>query len=101
MVPNTARIKQRAEPRAGKILLRMQRVGICGTDYHIFDGSQPFFTYLRCIGDELAGEMCQRGRPNCCARISVLAVHADGGMTEHLVIPIGAVIASPHCSTCP
>lgn len=120
--PNEARIEERPEPQAGagEVLLRMRRVGICGTDYHIFDGSQPFFTYPRLIGHELAGEVleaphdsgltvgqivtvnpyiacgtcvaCRRGRPNCCSRISVLGVHADGGMTEYLAVPVGAVI---------
>lgn len=120
--PNKARIEDRPEPSpgAGDVLLRMRRVGICGTDYHIFDGSQPFFTYPRLIGHELAGEVvtapagsglrpgqvvtvnpyiacgtcvaCRRGRPNCCAQISVLGVHADGGMAEFLAVPVSAIV---------
>lgn len=120
--PHESRIEDRPEPEAGAgdVLLRMRRVGLCGTDYHIFDGSQPFVTYPRLIGHELAGEVvtapsgsglhtgqvvtvnpyiacgtcvaCRRGRPNCCARISVLGVHADGGMTERLAVPASAIV---------
>ena len=98
----------------------MRRVGICGTDYHIYGGKHPFLEYPRLIGHELAGEVaeappgsrfavgqvvtvnpymscgtcraCRRGKPNCCARISVLGVHADGGMCEWLSVPETAVI---------
>jgi 2-desacetyl-2-hydroxyethyl bacteriochlorophyllide A dehydrogenase len=126
--PLEARIEERARPARGdgEVLIRMRRVGICGTDYHIFDGSQPFFTYPRLIGHELAGEVaeapeasglapgdivtvnpylpcgtcvaCRRGRPNCCSRISVLGVHADGGMAEYIAVPASAVIPTPGLS---
>ena len=89
----------------GQVLLRMRRAGICGTDYHIYAGKHPFLQYPRLIGHELAGEVieapegsmlaigqvvtvnpyiacgtcraCRRGKPNCCARISVRRVFAD------------------------
>lgn len=126
--PLDARIEERARPIRGdgEVLIRMRRVGICGTDYHIFDGSQPFFTYPRLIGHELAGEVaetaegssltegdvvtvnpylpcgscvaCRRGRPNCCSRIRVLGVHADGGMAEYVAVPASAVIPTPGLS---
>ncbi len=126
--PHEARIEERARPARGdgEVLIRMRRVGICGTDYHIFDGSQPFFSYPRLIGHELSGEVaeapagsglaigdvvtvnpylpcgtcvaCRRGRPNCCSRISVLGVHADGGMAEYIAVPAWAVIPTPGLS---
>lgn len=126
--PHQARIEERPAPalQDGDVLIRMRRVGICGTDYHIFDGSQPFFTYPRLIGHELSGEIvaaptdsglaigdvvtvnpylpcgtcvaCRRGRPNCCSRISVLGVHADGGMAEYIAVPAAAVIPTPGLS---
>ncbi len=42
-------------PGPGEALIRIRRVGICGTDYHAFAGRQPFFTYPRILGHELAG----------------------------------------------
>jgi 2-desacetyl-2-hydroxyethyl bacteriochlorophyllide A dehydrogenase len=102
--------------------VRVRRVGICGTDYHIFEGNQPFLSYPRVMGHELAVEVvkndtghgpgvgqicvvnpylscgtchaCRTGKPNCCMKIAVLGVHRDGGMTEFLVLPPENLIAS-------
>lgn len=104
----------------GEVLVRIKRVGLCGTDYHIYGGRHPFLSYPRVMGHELAGEIesvpegsafktgqvvainpylacgtclsCRRGKPNACANISVLGVHADGGMCELLAVPERAVI---------
>jgi threonine dehydrogenase-like Zn-dependent dehydrogenase len=42
-------------------LLRVLRVGICGTDLHAFEGTQPFFDYPRILGHELAVEILELG----------------------------------------
>jgi 2-desacetyl-2-hydroxyethyl bacteriochlorophyllide A dehydrogenase len=101
---------------AGEALVRVHRIGVCGTDLHAFRGRQPFFTYPRILGHELGIEVlevgpgvtevtpgdrcavepyincgsciaCRRGRPNCCATLKVLGVHTDGGMRERIVVP--------------
>ncbi|WP_445233155.1 zinc-binding alcohol dehydrogenase family protein [Duganella rhizosphaerae] len=104
-------------PTAGEhdVLLRVRRIGICGTDMHIVKGTQPFLQYPRVMGHELSGEVvsapagsglapgapvyvmpylscgqcvaCRKGKTNCCTRIQVLGVHRDGGMAEYLAIP--------------
>jgi 2-desacetyl-2-hydroxyethyl bacteriochlorophyllide A dehydrogenase len=104
----------------GEVLVRIRRVGLCGTDYHIFAGRHPFLSYPRVIGHELAGEVveapegsrlhqgqlvtinpylscgscisCRKGKPNACVNIQVLGVHADGGMRELLSVPERAVL---------
>ena len=97
-------------------LVRVRRVGICGTDIHAYGGRQPFFTYPRILGHELGVEVvevganvtdiaagdqcavepylncgqciaCRRGKTNCCANLQVLGVHADGGMREIIEVP--------------
>jgi len=103
----------------GEVLLRIRRVGVCGTDMHIFKGTQPYLSYPRVMGHELSGEVveapegsvlakgdpvyvmpymscgtcaaCRKGKPNCCMRIQVLGVHRDGGLTEYLSVPQGFV----------
>jgi 2-desacetyl-2-hydroxyethyl bacteriochlorophyllide A dehydrogenase len=100
---------------AGHTIIRIKRIGICGTDLHAFEGTQPFFNYPRILGHELAGEIvsmdtapgfeigeavtfvpyfncgtciaCRAGKPNCCTHIKVSGVHIDGGMAEYLSIP--------------
>ncbi len=42
---------------AGQALVRVRRVGICGTDLHAFRGRQPFFSYPRILGHELGVEV--------------------------------------------
>jgi 2-desacetyl-2-hydroxyethyl bacteriochlorophyllide A dehydrogenase len=104
------------QPGPGQALIRIRRIGICGTDIHAFRGRQPFFTYPRILGHELGVEVaalgadvdhlnigdrcavepylncghciaCRRGRTNCCTSLQCLGVHTDGGMRELLLVP--------------
>lgn len=120
--PGTLRLAPRPLPVAGPgdVLLRVRRIGVCGTDMHIFRGTQPFLSYPRVMGHELAGEVvtapagsglapgdravvmpylscgdcvaCRKGKTNCCTRIQVLGVHRDGGMAEYLALPAQYVL---------
>ncbi|CAL1517704.1 zinc-binding alcohol dehydrogenase family protein [Chitinophaga sp. MM2321] len=104
----------------GQAIIRIKRIGICGTDLHAFEGTQPYFSYPRVLGHELAGELvetgnapgfekgelvtiipyfncgeciaCRAGKPNCCSRISVCGVHADGGMTAYFSVPAYSLV---------
>ncbi|MCF1716856.1 zinc-binding alcohol dehydrogenase family protein [Flavihumibacter sp. RY-1] len=40
-------------------LLKVKQVGICGTDLHAFDGTQPFFQYPRILGHEICAEIVE------------------------------------------
>ena len=101
-------------------LLKIKRIGICGTDLHAYEGTQPFFNYPRILGHELAAEIvetqagngfsvgesvtispyfycgkciaCRNGLYNCCAAINVCGVHVDGGMGEFLAVPSYSLI---------
>lgn len=115
--PFALAMQEREKPAAaaGQALVRIRRIGICGTDLHAYRGRQPYFTYPRILGHELAGEIveiaenpqgfrvgdrvavlpyvacgsciaCRGGKPNCCTRLKVLGVHADGGMQEYIAI---------------
>lgn len=109
--------------RTGDVLVQPRCVGICGTDYHIFEGKHPFLKYPRVMGHELAVEVveaaadsgvsageicvvnpylscgkciaCRTGRPNCCVRLSVLGVHQDGGMAEFIAVPPQNLVRAP------
>ncbi|MBC7919920.1 MAG: zinc-binding alcohol dehydrogenase family protein [Ferruginibacter sp.] len=104
----------------GNTLLRIRRVGVCGTDLHAFEGTQPYFSYPRILGHEVAGEVvecddapgfsagetvtfipyfncgtclaCRSGKPNCCVRVQVCGVHIDGGLVEYLSVPSGSLV---------
>ena len=57
--PGELRLGQVPIPTAGEgdVLLRVRRIGVCGTDMHIFRGTQPFLQYPRVMGHELSGEI--------------------------------------------
>jgi len=42
-------------------LVRVHRIGVCGTDLHAFSGNQPFFSYPRILGHELGVEVLDLG----------------------------------------
>ncbi|HEX5152165.1 MAG TPA: zinc-binding alcohol dehydrogenase family protein [Parafilimonas sp.] len=99
----------------GHSILQLKRVGICGTDLHAYEGTQPYFEYPRILGHEVSaiiketennsgftvGEAvtilpyfncghciaCRNNKPNCCVHIKVFGVHIDGGMREFIVVP--------------
>lgn len=112
--------RPKPERAPGETLVRIKRVGVCGTDLHIFNGNQPFLEYPRVMGHEFSGIVeqseagsglepgdvvyvmpylscgdciaCRQGKTNCCVRIQVLGVHRDGAFTEYLSLPHGFVL---------
>lgn len=107
--------------RKGYTLLRIKQIGVCGTDLHAFEGTQPFFSYPRILGHELAATIvetdnnefsvgeavtfipyyncgvciaCKMRKENCCVNIKVCGVHADGGMVEYFSVPSYSLVKS-------
>jgi len=108
------------EMQPGHAILKIKRIGICGTDLHAYQGTQPYFSYPRILGHELAADLvdadgadgfvpgealtfipyfsckkciaCRNGKPNCCIQIKVCGVHTDGGMAEYFSVPSDALI---------
>lgn len=99
----------------GWVRVAIRHIGICGTDYHIYEGKHPFLQYPRIMGHELSGVVrdangattlangdpvvinpylpcyecpaCCEGKTNCCETLIVIGVHGDGGMAEAIVMP--------------
>lgn len=57
----------------GHAIIKIKRIGICGTDLHAFEGTQPYFSYPRILGHELSGEL-------------VAFDEAEGGEKEYFAI---------------
>jgi 2-desacetyl-2-hydroxyethyl bacteriochlorophyllide A dehydrogenase len=101
----------------GEALVKIKKIGVCGTDYHAYRGQQPFFSYPRVLGHELGAEIlelgsasdclqagdrvsiepylncghcqpCRNNKSNCCESLKVLGVHVDGGMATYLKVPM-------------
>lgn len=107
--------REQPRPEGGRAIIKIKRIGICGTDLHAFEGTQPYFEYPRILGHELSGELvavdgapdfkigepvtfipyfycgtciaCRNGKENACVRMSVCGVHHDGGFVEYYSVP--------------
>lgn len=127
--PGHFKLKEKAFPirKEKEALLQINKVGICGTDLHAYSGNQPFFTYPRVLGHELASVVleigdnskgikkgdkvvvmpyvncgvciaCKYGKTNCCTSIKVLGVHVDGGMQQQITVPTNLLLLANHLS---
>lgn len=111
---------ERPQLEKGRAIIRIRHIGICGTDLHAFEGTQPYFSYPRILGHELAGGLtefdnapgfeigetvsfipyfncgnciaCRTGKSNCCVNLKVCGVHLDGGMVEYLSVPSSSLL---------
>ncbi len=120
--PGDARIVEIAAPvrEAGQLLLKVEMVGLCGTDLNSFRGRNPLISYPRVLGHEIAATVlegseeipagtrvtvspytscgacpaCVRGRPNACRNNQTFGVQRDGAMTELLAVPEEKVYAA-------
>jgi threonine dehydrogenase-like Zn-dependent dehydrogenase len=110
-----ARVVDTLEPqrRPGELLLKIEMVGLCGTDLNSFRGKNPLVTYPRILGHEIAATVvegsatipagthvtvspytscgtcpsCLRERFNACQSNQTFGVQRDGALTEWLSVP--------------
>ena len=107
-----------------EVLIKVLVAGICGSDLHAYRGTQPFLSYPRVLGHEIAGEIaevgegikelrrgdlvtvdpvfscgkcyaCRVGRGNCCRDVKVMGVHIDGGFSQYITVPADIVYKAP------
>lgn len=116
--PGELQISERLMPfisQANEVIVKIKAAGICGSDMQVYNGENPFASYPRVLGHELAGEVyqvgadvkglnignrvvidnviscgqcyaCRSGRYNVCKNVKVLGVHVDGGYCEYLKV---------------
>ena len=103
-------------PLPGEARLRVASAGLCTGDLYIFQGKNPYATFPRvgchelsgvveslgegaagvAIGDRVVVEPfigcgrcypCRVGKPNCCAALTIVGVHRDGGFADLVTAP--------------
>jgi 2-desacetyl-2-hydroxyethyl bacteriochlorophyllide A dehydrogenase len=113
--PGQLKLVEAAEPDpAGEALVRVHRVGICGTDLKILNGGIPV-DYPRIMGHEMVGEVvqpgpagitvpgqrvlvdpgivcghcrsCRAGRPNLCTNGGLMGRDVDGVFAGYVAVP--------------
>lgn len=112
------------EMQADEVLVKIKKVGFCGSDLNTFRGLNPIVSYPRIPGHEIAAEIidmgaavpsgyqrgdkvlvlpyttcgecwsCLSGRPNACKNNQTLGVQQDGGMTEYLAVHHSKLVAN-------
>jgi 2-desacetyl-2-hydroxyethyl bacteriochlorophyllide A dehydrogenase len=103
------------KPAEGEALLKVERVGLCGSDLNSYRGKNPMVSYPRILGHEVAATVveskdlrfapgtnvtlspytqcgkcpaCLRGRPNACQFNETMGVQRDGALSEYISVPI-------------
>jgi L-gulonate 5-dehydrogenase len=109
-------------PGPGEALVRVERIGLCGSDYHIYDGTHPYAIFPQVQGHEFVGRVaslpdgyagpsevgdrvvveplhgcgkcfaCERGKPNCCVDVTVMGVQVPGGLADYVAVPASALV---------
>lgn len=111
-------------PGPREVQLDVRAVGICGSDIHLFRGEHPYRIFPLIYGHEFTATVaetgpgvtglqagtpvvvepllacgacypCRIGRYNCCTRLRVIGVHANGGLAESVVVPAERVFPVP------
>lgn len=115
--PGEVTIEQAAEPvpKNGEVLLRVKRVGLCGSDLNSYRGKNPMMVFPRVLGHEVAATVvedtpglphlrkgtdvtlspytscgrcasCRRDRPNACQFNETMGVQRDGALAELIAV---------------
>jgi L-gulonate 5-dehydrogenase len=111
-------------PGPGEALVRVKAAGLCAGDLYIYTGKNPYVSYPRIGCHEIVGEVaaygegasgpavgarvcvdpfigcgkcypCRIGKRNCCANLSIVGVHRDGGFADFLTAPAKNLIPVP------
>jgi L-iditol 2-dehydrogenase len=106
------------------VLLRIRRIGICGSDIHVYHGKHPYTSYPVVQGHEFCGEVaevgpsvqsfrpgdlatappqivcgecvpCREGRYHICERLKVMGFQAPGVAQEFFALPESALLKLP------
>lgn len=112
------------EPGAGEALIRIRRIGVCGSDVHVWHGVHPFTGYPVVQGHEFSGEIvaagegvdaslvgrratalpqevcgrcrpCRRGDRHICESLKVRGFQAPGCAQELFAVPVASVVTLP------
>ncbi|MFK7770102.1 MAG: zinc-binding alcohol dehydrogenase family protein [Mariniblastus sp.] len=119
--------REKPTPKSGEVLLKVNRVGYCGSDLGAFKGLNPLVTYPRVPGHEIGATIaelgegvsdwsvgqevlvipysscgkcsaCLKERFNCCMNNETLGVQRDGALCEYATAPVEKLIASEKLS---
>lgn len=115
-------------PNKGEILIKMMRIGVCGSDIHVYHGQHPFTSYPVTQGHEVAGYIeelgaetegfcigdkvtiepqvvcgtcypCTHGKYNLCEELKVMGFQTTGMASEYICVNKDRVTLLPSTMT--
>jgi L-iditol 2-dehydrogenase len=121
--PGVIELRQvaRPTPQAGEVLVRVERIGVCGSDIHVYHGQHPYTSYPVVQGHEVAGVVaelgagvaglapgdvvvvmpqvtcgecypCRHGMYHICDKLKVRGFQAPGAAQEYFPAPVEMVL---------
>ena len=113
-------------PEVGKkdVLIKIMKIGICGSDIHVYHGTHPFTSYPVTQGHEVSGEIaalgeqveglhigqkvtiepqvfcgccypCRHGKYNLCEELKVMGFQTTGVASEYFAVNVEKVTPLP------
>lgn len=108
----------------GQAVLRIRRIGVCGSDIHVYHGKHPFTSYPVTQGHEVSGEIvelgegvdglrvgqkvtiepqvvcgkchpCRHGKYNLCENLKVMGFQTTGTASEYFAVDAAKITPLP------
>ena len=108
----------------GEVLVRIRRIGVCGSDIHVWHGKHPYTSYPVVQGHEVSGEVaavgegvadlkpgdrvtvrpqvtcgtclaCREGRYHICDNLKVMGFQTTGMASDFHVVPADHIVRLP------
>ncbi len=111
-------------PGPDQVLVKIKKIGICGSDIHVYHGTHPYTSYPITQGHEVSGEIvsvgeyvkdmsagqrvtiepqvfcgrcwpCLHGKYNLCEKLKVMGFQTTGAASEYFAVDASKVTALP------
>lgn len=112
------------KPQANQVLVKIKRIGICGSDIHVYHGTHPFTSYPVTQGHEVSAKVvelgegvtglavnqkvtiepqvycgecypCRHGKYNLCEKLKVMGFQTTGTASEYFAVDASKVTPLP------
>lgn len=112
------------EPKKGEVLIKIMKIGVCGSDIHVYHGEHPFTKYPVTQGHEVSGEIaavgegvegfapgqkvniqpqvvcgkcypCRHGKYNLCEELKVMGFQTTGVASRYFAVDASKITALP------
>ena len=112
------------EPEENQVLVKIRKIGVCGSDIHVYHGEHPFTSYPVTQGHEVSGEIeklgsgvkgwkvgqkvtiqpqvvcgkcypCRHGKYNLCEELKVMGFQTTGTASEFFAVDAAKITPLP------